>query len=412
MRHTPFNYNSAEEFQSDIRRITNKVPYTDDISILRYPLEIEGNIIKNRLLAQPIEGGDALDSGAPSERTYERYEALANGGSGVIWMESISVNEQGKSTPRQLWIREETVDAFAELVKRTHERGKPFIVAQLTHSGRNSNYNGEHLAICAYENPYLAKENFRIVTDDELDQLKEDYIHAAELAEQAGFDAVDIRTCHGYLLNELLSAYSRPGKYGGSYENRTRLLKDIVKGVKERTKLILAVRLNIWDGLPYPYGWGADRLVQNGHDFTEPLRLVIELERMGVKILNISAGIGAVTPHMIRPYDFGKVPDEHPLESVSRLLNGARAVKEIAPEILVVGSGFTWMRQYSMNVAAGCIQNNWFDFAGYGRQWIADAEYANEILKGKAFSRTCTTCGACMAFLKNGKEVRCVHKQK
>ncbi len=408
MKHNPFAYTSIVEFQKDLMTFTNGIPCTGDISILHNSLSIEGKTIKNRLLAQPIEGGDALDNGGPSEKTYERYETLARGGSGVIWMESISINEEGKSTPRQLWIKDETVNGFTELVRKIHENGQPFVIAQLTHSGRNSNYNGKHLAVCAYENPLLPKEYFRIISDDELDRLSEDYIYAAELAERAGFDAVDIRTCHGYLLNELLSSYNRSGKYGGSYENRTRLLKNIIKGVKERTNLIIAVRLNIVDGLPYPYGWGSDQSNSVNQDMTEPLKLVSELENMGVRIMNISAGIGAVTPYMIRPFDFGKVPDEHPMESINRLLSSAKTVKAMAPKMIVAGSGFTWMRQYSANVAAGCIQKNWFDFAGFGRQWISDPEYANEILEGKPFHKTCTTCGACMALLKNGKQIRCV----
>lgn len=411
MSYNPFAYRSIVEFQKDLKVFTNGIPCIDDISVLRQSFSIEGKTLKNRLLAQPIEGGDALDSGGPSEKTYERYETLARGGSGVIWMESISVNEEGKSTPRQLWIKEETVDGFIELVRRIHENGQPFVIAQLTHSGRNSNYNGEHLAVCAYENPLLPKEHFRIISDDELDRLCEDYIHAAELAEQAGFDAVDIRACHGYLLNELLSACNRSGRYGGSYENRTRLLKNIIRGVREKTNLLIAVRLNMTDGLPYPYGWGCDTSGRSAQDMTEPLKLVSELEKLGVRIMNITAGIGAVTPYMIRPFDAGRLPDEHPMKSIDRLLGSAKAVKDVTSEVMVTGSGFTWMRQYSANVAAGCIQEQWFDFAGFGRQWISDPEYANEILEGKPFQRTCTTCGACMALLKSGKQMRCVKNQ-
>lgn len=384
------------------------IPYSKDISVLGEPIEVGGKCVKNRLLAQPIEGGDALESGAPSTRGKERYEALARGGSGLIWMESISVNEEGKSTPKQMWMKEDTVDGFAALVEQIHAAGHPIVIAQLTHSGRNSNPDGNRLAVCAYENPKLPKDNMRIITDEELDALCEDYIQAAILAEQAGFDGVDIRACHGYLLNELFSAYERPGKYGGSYENRTRLVKDIVKGVCERTNLIVGVRLNVVDGLPYPYGWGCDRSDPNKQDMEEPLRLVKELEQLGVDIIDVSAGIGACTPHMIRPFDRGNVPNEHPLEGVERLLWSAKQVKEAAPGVAVVASGFTWMREYAPYVAAGGIREGWFDFAGFGRQWIANADYANEILGGKLQTKYCTTCGACMALLKSGKEMRCV----
>ena len=124
--------------------------------------------MKNRLLAQPIEGGDAGEDGAPSERTFQRYERLAQGGSGMIWMESISVNEEGKSTPRQLWIKEDTMKGFGRLVKNLHSHHVS-VIAQLTHSGRNSNPDGKHVAVCAYENPLLARERFRMITDGELE---------------------------------------------------------------------------------------------------------------------------------------------------------------------------------------------------------------------------------------------------
>lgn len=410
MEHRPYTYTSEEEFLEDLGKLEKGLPYTKDISILNTSLVIGGKVIKNRLLAQPIEGGDSSESGVPSERAKERYAELAAGGSGTIWMESISVNREGKSMPKQMWLNEDTEDGFAALVKEIHAKGHPFVVAQLTHSGRNSNPDGKRLAVCAYENPKLPKDNMRIITDEELDALREDYIQAAVLAERAGFDAVDIRACHGYLLNELFSAFERTGRYGGTYENRTRLVRDIVKGVHEKTNLIIGVRLNIMDGLPYPYGWGCDREGSGKQDINEPLRLVKELEELGVSIINISAGIGACTPYMIRPYDKGNVPNEHPLESVERLLQSAKAVKEAVPSVCVVASGFTWLRKYAANVAAGGIEAGWFDLAGFGRQWVANSNYANEILEKGIPNKLCTTCGACMALLKNGKEMRCVHK--
>lgn len=410
MEHRPYAYTSEQEFLEDLAKLSKGLPYSKDTSILNTPVSVGGKVIKNRLLAQPIEGGDSSESGMPSQRAKERYAELAEGGSGTIWMESISVNEEGKSMPKQMWLNENTVSEFAVLVDEIHAKGYPFVVAQLTHSGRNSNPDGNRLAVCAYENPLLPRENMRIITDEELDALREDYIQAAVLAEKAGFDAVDIRACHGYLLNELFSAFERPGKYGGSYENRTRLVKDIVKGVRQKTNLVLGVRLNVMEGLPYPYGWGCDRKNGKIQDLEEPVRLAKELEELGVSIINVSAGIGACTPYMIRPYDKGNIPDEHPLEGVERLLQSAKAIKEAAPSVCVVASGFTWLRAYAPQVAAGGIKEGWFDLAGFGRQWIANPGYANEILENKPLSKECTTCGACMAFLKGGNPMRCARK--
>lgn len=414
MKHEPYAYTKKSDFLTDAARLKRGLPFLEDPSVLNRSLEADGKIISNRLLAQPIEGGDAMKSGAPSERTVRRYCELAAGGSGVIWMESISVNQEGKSVPRQMWLRQETVEEFTQMVSTIHEtREDIFIAAQLTHSGRNSNPDGKKLAVCAFENTYLPKDNFRIITDEELDKLRDDYISAAVLAQRAGFDAVDIRACHGYLLNELLAAYHRGGKYGGSFENRTRLLRDIVCGIKAQTDVTIAVRLNVTDGLPYPYGWGCKKEEVWVQDMSEPLRLVRELHELGVSIINVSAGIGACTPYMIRPFDRGNpLPGEHPLEGVERLLQAAREIKETVPSVCVAASGFTWLRDYAPGVAAGGIAEGWFDLAGFGRQWIADPEYANEILQGRPLKKKCTTCGACMAILKKGEPMRCVNNKE
>lgn len=394
---------------ANIAELNVGIPYSEEVSILREPVVVGGKDIKNRLVAQPIEGFDSGENGAPSARALERYKLLANGGTGTIWMESISVNREGKSSARQMWITDENIAGFSNLVHIIRERGEPYIVAQLTHSGRYSNPDGAALAVCAFENPVIPKRNFRIITDNELDVLCDDYISGAVLAEKAGFDAVDIRVCHGYLINELLAAYNRSGKYGGSYENRTRLLRNIVQGVRRKARITIAVRLNITDGLPYPFGWGCDKSDPKKQDITEPLRLVKELEQLGVSAINVSAGIGACSPHMIRPYDRGGIiPDEHPLQGVERLLHFAKLVKEAAPALCVVASGFTWLRDFAPMVAAGGVKNGWFDLAGFGREWVAYPEYANDILSDGKMHTMCTTCGGCSALIKSGKEVRCV----
>ena len=102
MKHEPYAYTKKSDFLADAARLRRGLLFLEDRSVLNRTLEVNGKTIPNRLLAQPIEGGDALVSGAPSERTVKRYCERAAGGSGVIWMESISVNQEGKSVPRQM----------------------------------------------------------------------------------------------------------------------------------------------------------------------------------------------------------------------------------------------------------------------------------------------------------------------
>ena len=109
--------------------------------------------------------------------------------------------------------------------------------------------------------------------------LEEAFGEATKLAKEAGFDAVDIKCCHGYLLAELSSAYTRPGNYGGSYENRTRLLKHSIQAAKvyENDTFQVTSRLGIYDGYAYPSGFGVSQTSGLSPDLTEPIRLVKEL---------------------------------------------------------------------------------------------------------------------------------------
>ena len=265
MKQDKFSYPSKQAVADDARRRNLPLPWSERTELLAEPCELSGISLRNRLLAQPIEGFDANPDGSPSDRTVRRYCELARGGSGALWLESVSVNHQGRSNPMQLWITEANADTFKSLVSAIRESapGKIYLVLQLTHSGRNSNPDGTPTPICAFHSHAIPKENETIITDEALEALEEDYVRAALLAEQAGFDAVDIRACHGYLINELFAAVNRPGRYGGSFENRTRLLMNIVDRVQRVSRVTVGVRINMYDGIPYPDGWGLIRALED-----------------------------------------------------------------------------------------------------------------------------------------------------
>ena len=201
-----------------------------------------------------------------------------------------------------------------------------------------------------------------MISDEELEQLEERFVSAAEMAAEAGFDAVDIKACHGYLLAELLSAHTREGRYGGSFENRTRALCSIVDKIRDKLgdKITLAVRLGVYEQAPHPYAWGADKDDYRRPDYTEPARLVKLLWEKGVKLFGISVGNPYYNPHLTRPYDKGVyIPPVHPLEGVRLLLCAAKAMQAAAPEAVIMGAGLSWLRQFSPNVAAGCVEQGW-----------------------------------------------------
>lgn len=415
MKHEIFSYQNKNAFLTDLKDKQILLPFTDDASILASPIVLNGCSFKNRILSQPIEGFDSEKNGSPSKRSTNRYCQLSSYGYGCLWFESISVSLDGRSNPYQLYITKENCSSFANMLQQIREAAKgqpPFLVAQLTHSGRYS----KPVPICGFENPLIPKDGAIIASDDYLKHLEDEYVAAALLADQAGFDAIDIRACHGYLLNEMFAAFYRPGIYGGSFENRIRLLVNIIKKIRSVSSISIGVRLNLYDGLPHPYGWGVKHNGTLTPDLREPFSLLNILASLGVKIFNISSGIGAVSPHVIRPYDRGdKIPDEHPLEGIYRMLDMTHQVKALYPNVIVVASALSWLREYAPKVSAAAISENWFDLAGFGRQCIAYPDFAKDILAFKELDRNkcCTTCCGCTALIKkSGKQLYCIRHGK
>ena len=237
-----FHYQTLEEVKARARKLQVYLPFASNTDILKTPLTVENVTLKNRLGIAPMEGADSLEDGSPSEYTIRRYVKEAAGGSALIWFEAISIVPEGRSSKTQLLLTEENVDAYRKMNEQIKEAGRkangfePYLIMQANHSGRYSNPDNRPAPMIAYRHPqleqYRAADDSCIVTDDYLKSLEESFGKAALLAKKAGFDAVDIKSCHGYLLAELLSAYDRPGQYGGSYENRTRLLKNGIQAAK------------------------------------------------------------------------------------------------------------------------------------------------------------------------------------
>ena len=257
-------YFSPDDFLAQNEELGLGLPYQEDVSVFRKPLVFRGKEVKNRLVCQAMEGCDGTPEGRPGELTLRRYDRFAEGGAGMIWVEASAVLPEGRANPRQLYITEENLESFQRLADRIREKavkktGKaPLLVLQITHSGRYSKPHGFPEPLIAYQNPIFEKDApidpSRILSDSDLDRVGEALVKGASLAEKAGFDGADIKCCHRYLNSELLSAYTREGRYGGSFENRTRLLRESVAGAREicSDSFIVTTRLNVYDGFPIP----------------------------------------------------------------------------------------------------------------------------------------------------------------
>ena len=288
---------------------------------------------------------------------------------------------------------------------------------QNTHSGRYSKPEGKPAPIIAYNNPVFEKDSpidkERIITDDGIDRVKDMLISAAALAEKAGFDGVDIKCCHRYLNSELLSAYNREGRYGGSLENRTRLLREAVAGAKAScsSDFIVTSRLNVYDGFEYPYGFGVSRDGGLDFDITEPVWLLKELYSLGVELVDITMGNPYFNPHVNRPFAIGPYsPEEHPLCGVARMLKGTARLKAEVPDMKIVASGLSFLGVAAPNVASAYIENGGFDLAGFGRTSFAYPEFAADIVNDGCMKKDkiCICCSKCSEIMRGGDTPGCV----
>lgn len=395
------------------------IPYSEDLSPLALPLTLGAKTVPNRICYQPMEGCDGTPDGAPDELTVRRYLRFAEGGAGLIWFEATAVVSEGRANPRQMFLTEKNADVFSRLIASVkeaclRENGyEPIIVCQLTHSGRWSKPNGVPAPLVAYHREPMEKNGplseSCILSDAYLDSLPERYAHTAMLCEKVGFDGVDVKACHGYLLSELLSAYTREGKHGGSYENRTRLFFDSVDAVRASlsSHQIIGSRFNAFDGYPFPYGIG-DSGTPGVPDFGEAERIAADLSARGVSLLNVTMGCPYTNHEVNRPTAFAE--NEMPYVSIRRMLDGARAVKKAAKSAAVVASGISFLGSLAAGVTAKGIASGDYDMAGFGRQTFSYPSLAKDILKtGKMEAKSlCLTCGKCTQLMRNGKTPGCV----
>ncbi len=420
-------FNNVNEFLEENEKLKLPLLYSDNTEVLGKELTIGKKTIPNRLVCQAMEGCDGTGDGKPDALTKRRYDRLAKGGAGLIWYEATAVMPEARANPRQLYINEENLDSFkrhVEEIKETalRENGyEPLIIMQATHSGRYSKPNGYPEPLIAYNNPIFEKDNpidsSRIVTDEYLDRVSEALINGAYLAERAGFDGADIKCCHRYLNSELLSAYTREGRYGGSFENRTRLLMQTVKGAKEQLKkdFIVTTRLNVYDGFSYPYGFGMKKDGGLDYDMEEPLKLIKSLEKLGVPLVNITMGNPYVNPHVNRPFAMGAyTPDENPLYGVARMLNCTAYLKSEVPSLKIISSGLSFLGIAAPNVASGFIEKYAFDLAGFGRMIFAYPDFAKDIINegGLKKEKLCIACSKCTALMRAGSTPGCVIRDK
>lgn len=409
-----FKYKDLDELERKIEELELDIKISKNMDSFKTKIDMGDYIIPNSIASLPMEGGDSDDMGSPTELTYRKYEKIARGGSGLIWLEAVSVSKEGRSNDKQLWITEENWTEFKKLndlikssaKKEFGEDYNPITIIQLNHSGRYCKNNGKSQPIIATHKKILddrlgISEDYPVVTDDYLRNLEDEFVKAVRLVKKAGFDGVDIKACHGYLLSELLSAYEREGEYGGKFENRIKLMINIIDKVKEDEDcegLLLASRLNIYDAVPYPQGWGVSKESGLEIDLEEPKKLVKILEDKGVSLISLTMGNPYVVPHINKPYDIGNyTPDEEVIRSCNRLIDEIGNMQKSFPDICFVGVGYSWFRHLAPYVGAGSLDQGLCKIIGFGREGIAYPDFAKDILNHGEMIRNkvCIACSKC-----------------
>jgi 2,4-dienoyl-CoA reductase-like NADH-dependent reductase (Old Yellow Enzyme family) len=410
---------------------------------------INGKRIGNRIVIQPMEGWDGTLSGGISENMLRRWKRFGESGAKLIFGgEAMAIRPDGRANPNQLIINEENKSGIAKLretliaAHREHFGNADDLIIgfQLTHSGRFCRPHDKRWeSRVAYRHPVLDKKfnvtsDAQILSDAEVEALIEKYIEAAKIASDIGADFVDIKHCHGYLLHEFLSAFTRPGKYGGSFENRTRILREIVAGIRgSGNKIDLAVRLSAFDfvpfkpdparaqpgklgpgipeefPLPYPFAFGANQNDPLKIQLDETIQFARLCGELGIKLLNLSAGSPYYNPHIQRPAAYppsdGYQPAHDPLIDVARQIDATRQVKASAPgELIVIGTGYSYLQEFLPHVAQAVIRNGWADMIGIGRMVLSyPTLFADAFSRGEISPKfICRTFSDCTTAPRNG----------
>jgi len=439
----------VNRFQEHLHSLKLTIPCDDTLlsgadSPLRLPIERGGIRIGNRIAVQPMEGWDGTADGNPSEHTIRRWKRFGHSGGKLIWGgEAVSVSHEGRANPNQLVAAQHTRMGLAQLrevlieehKRRTGSDEGLVVGLQLTHSGRFCRPNAQDRPEprILYHHPILDQRlglprDYPILSDGEIGAIIEDFHRAAKVAQELGFDFVDVKHCHGYLGHEFLSAHTREGKYGGSFENRTRFLREVAQGIQSMAPgMHVGVRFSAFDSVPFrpdpalsvngkpgpgipetrdnliPYRWGfgVKQSDPTQIDLSETTRFLSQLEELEIRLVNITAGSPYYNPHIQRPALYppsdGYQPPEDPLIGVALHMNVTRQLKERFPKLIFVGTAYSYLQDFLPHVAQAAVRGGWTDLAGLGRMVLTypeilwDATEGNEI-QHKRICRTFSDC--------------------
>ncbi|MHB8062326.1 MAG: oxidoreductase [Ruminiclostridium sp.] len=378
------------------------------------PIQIGTRTCPNRFFIQAMECTDADAEGNPSDLTYQRYENLFRGEAGLITLEAISITDKSRSRLNQLMIRPENLKSLTNFVKKMKEANpNSLFVFQLTHSGELSNPSFSR-RVTVKPLPGYGGE---IMTEEEVDQIVDDFVLAAKIAHEAGADGIDMKLCHGYLGSQILRPYNdRKWKYGGSWENRRQFAFDLYEKIQKEVNdknFLIGSKISAWEGFPGGFGTaGADTPVM---DLSEPIDLIKGLEERGAQYFIQSAGSPSITCSLTQA-DKNAPYFAYLHQYFSKVFKD-----NLKPSTVVIGSNFSVFRDGKNKICgvspedsslfsygAKCIESGVTDMLGLGRQSFADPLLPLKLREGRESEiKYCTVCDNCLELLIQQSPIGC-----
>ena len=367
------------------------------MSLLFSPLKIRNKSMPNRFFAQAMEGNDGENVGQPSERTIKRYIELAKGNWGAVQVEATSVSETSLARINGMIINRRNLDCFKRLVEafKKHNQDSPLLL-QITHAGERSGPFSEKVSLTrpGSQKPDGSRnDGARLLSGDDIEKIKDLFVQGAMLSEEAGMDGIDFKMCHGYLGGEMLRPSNiRDDKWGGSFENRTRFLREAIGEIKANLRsqdFIVGSRFSMFEGIRGGCGSsGPDELTEDLGDMLEVVRV---MDSLGMDFVNVSAGIPALTSAITRPTKIS-------INLFLHHLRYARLVKELVKRekrrLVVIGSAYSSYKEGSLAVMEEMLSKDYVDACGFGRQIFADPLTPKKILGGEKVN-WCLLCSGC-----------------
>lgn len=346
-----------------------------------------GNVtFKNRLVMSPMGTSLAEMDGSPSEDMIAFYEARAVGGAGLIIPEIARVNDvHGAGMMRQLSVsKDRHIEGLAKLAAVVHKHGTKIFI-QLHHPGRETVTaltGGPVVSASAIPCKYLQQET-RALSTEEVKALIQQFIAGGVRVKKAGCDGVELHAAHGYLLQQFLSPYTnkREDEYGGSFENRLRMITEIIEGIRAQCgpDFPIGVRLSVEEFLDKT-GVTEDYIhIQDG------VKIAMALEKCGIDFIDVSVGLYETGNVCVEPISFPQ---------------GWRKdlIKAVKDHVSIPVIGVSCIRE--PQIAEQFLEGSIVDFVSMGRSWLADEEWGRKVLEGRENELCkCINCLRCFESL-------------